>query len=85
MISPVFAPRIWTRTFVPTVVPCSSSSISPKMPSGSTPRWRAASSIASRKPCEKSWGVDEAFASVIVPVSSTSTQSVNVPPMSTPQ
>ncbi len=85
VMRPVVAPRICTSTLVPTVVPCSSRSVWVRSSSRPRPARRAASSTAAMKPAEKSGGVDEALASVTVPDSSMITQSVNVPPMSTPQ
>ena len=85
VIRPVRAPRICTSTLVPTVVPCSSRSVWESSSSTPRPARRAPSSTAAMKPSEKSGGVEEAFARVSVPDSSMITQSVNVPPMSTPQ
>src|SRR5262245_46728357 len=56
-----------------------SSSFSPRKP-----RFLAASRTASRAPLEKSSGVESAFPRVTVPSLSSATQSVNVPPISTP-
>src|SRR5207247_5284554 len=48
------------------------------------PRLRAASPTASTAPTAKSSGVDSALPKVTAPCSSIATQSVNVPPISTP-
>src|SRR6516162_9544476 len=48
------------------------------------PRLVAASATASRAPLEKSSGVDSALPTTTVPSLSKATQSVNVPPISTP-
>ena len=48
------------------------------------PRFRAASRTASSTPTAKFRGVDDAFPRVMLPSPLTATQSVKVPPMSTP-
>jgi hypothetical protein len=71
--------------FVPTVVPWQRRVIDRQRSGVVTPSFAAASSSAAIRPSEKSCGVDGALVVTTVPDSSTTTQSVNVPPMSTPQ
>src|ERR1700687_578642 len=69
---------------VPTVVPCVSTATSRQNRSKETPRRSAAMRIAASMPSAKFSGVDGDLVAVILPARSSTTQSVNVPPMSTP-
>src|SRR5439155_5405434 len=84
VISPTFAPRRCSMAFVPTVVPSASRAVSRKRPSVVRPSPSAARRKDSMTPSEKSSGVDDAFAVVIRPSASITTQSVKVPPVSIP-
>src|ERR1700693_2019667 len=69
---------------VPTVVPCVSTATSRQKRSKDSPRRPAAMRIAASMPPAKFSGVDGDLVAVIRPPRSSATQSVNVPPMSTP-
>src|ERR1700681_201171 len=69
---------------VPTVVPCVSTATSRQKRSKDSPRRSAAMRIAASMPSAKFSGVDGDLVAVILPPRSSTTQSVNVPPMSTP-
>src|SRR6266480_2912681 len=84
VIRPTRAPFLWMRVFVPTVVPCVSTATSRQNRSKESPRRSAASRIAAIMPSAKSPGVDGDLVAMIRPRRSSATQSVNVPPMSTP-
>jgi len=84
VISPTRAPFLCISVFVPTVVPCVSTSIRrQKRPKG-RPRRSAATRSEASMPAEKLPGVDGALVAVMQPSAPSTTQSVNVPPMSTP-
>src|SRR6266545_1802359 len=84
VIRPTRAPFLWMSAFVPTVVPWVSTAISPQNCSNESPRRSAATRIAAIMPSAKSAGVEGALVAVMRPERSSATQSVNVPPMSTP-
>src|ERR1700694_2201622 len=69
---------------VPTVVPCVSTATSRQNRSKDSPRRSAARRIAASMPSAKFSGVDGDLVAVIPPPRSSTTQSVKVPPMSTP-
>ena len=82
---PIRAPRFCTIAFVPTVVPWEMSEVSARSSRTGRPTLPAAASSACMRPSAKSPGVEGAFALTTRPESSTITQSVKVPPMSSPQ
>ena len=82
---PMRAPRFCTIALVPTVVPWEMSEVFARRSATGRPHFPAAASSAFMRPSAKSPGVEGAFALTTCPRSSTSTQSVNVPPMSSPQ
>ena len=84
VIRPTRAPFLWISAFVPTVVPWVSTAISPQNFSNGNPRRSAATCIAASMPSAKLPGVEGALVAVIPPPRPSTTQSVNVPPMSTP-
>src|SRR5581483_9643382 len=84
VIRPTFAPFLWIRAFVPTVVPCVSTSMFLQKSSNESPRRSAATVIAASMPSAKLGGVEEDLVAVMRPSRSSTTQSVKVPPMSTP-
>ncbi len=84
VIRPTFAPFLWISAFVPTVVPWVSTAISLQNCSNESPRRSAATRIAASMPSAKLPGVEGALVAVMRPERSSTTQSVNVPPMSTP-
>jgi hypothetical protein len=71
------------RMLVATVVPCAKRVVSPSSPSVVSPRRVAASATAFSTPPSKSGGVEGDLARTIAPSESTTTQSLNVPPLST--
>ena len=81
---PVRTPVRVMSAFVATVVPCPKRVVRARSCSPVMPKRCAARATLSITPIEKSCGVDAAFAAVTLPSSSTTTQSVNVPPVSTP-
>jgi len=85
VMRPTRAPRRCTIVLVPMVVPWASRAVRRRRSATVHPSSRAARSRDSRKPREKSSGVDGALAVTIRPSSSSTTQSVMVPPMSIPQ
>jgi len=85
VMRPVFTPFSWTIALVPTVVPCSNNLVFCINWDNVSPNFSAATSRALKNPSEKSFGVDGLLAMAICPRSSMTTQSVNVPPVSTPQ
>src|SRR5947207_3791905 len=84
VIRPTRAPFLWRSVFVPTVVPCVRTATSRQNRSKETPKRPAARRIAASIPSAKSAGVDGDLVAVIRPLRSSATQSVKVPPMSTP-
>jgi hypothetical protein len=82
--SPTREPPRVTTALIATVVPCASRSVWLSSAERSIPSSAAATSIAAKNPRCGSSGVVGALATVIVPASSTTAQSVKVPPMSTP-
>ncbi len=84
VMSPTLAPLRWISAFVPTVVPCVRTSTSWQNRSKESPRRSAAIRIAASMPSAKLSGVEGAFVAVIAPSRPSTTQSVKVPPMSTP-
>ncbi len=81
---PVRAPLRVMRAFVATVVPWPNRVVRESSCSRLRPSTAAAFPTLSMTPMEKSFGVDAAFVAVTLPASSTTMQSVNVPPVSTP-
>src|SRR5215472_18944246 len=81
---PTFAPFLCNRAFVPTVVPCVNTVTLRQNSSKDRPSRSAARRIAASIPSAKFPGVEGHFVAVMRPRSSSTTQSVNVPPMSTP-
>ncbi len=83
MSSPVRAPRRWTSVLVPIVVPWTNATVR----RSSAPTSRSSASAVSRTqvttPSAGSSGVVRAFVVSLRPRSLSTTQSVNVPPMST--
>src|SRR5512134_2563877 len=69
---------------VPTVVPCVRTEIRSQNASNGSPSRSAATRIASSMPAAKLPGVEAALVAVMPPLRSRTTQSVKVPPMSTP-
>src|SRR5262252_5929928 len=84
VIRPTFAPLRWISAFVPTVVPWVRTEMSEQNRSNESPRRSDATRIAASMPSAKSRGVEEALVAVMRPERSSTTQSVKVPPMSTP-
>src|SRR5437867_12255804 len=84
VIRPTFAPFLWMSAFVPTVVPWVSTAISLQNCSNESPSRSAATRIAASMPSAKLAGVEEDFVAVMRPSRPSATQSVKVPPMSTP-
>src|SRR5437899_8125610 len=84
VIRPTRAPFLWMSAFVPTVVPWVSTAISLQNCSNESPSRSAATRIAASMPSAKLPGVEGALVAVMRPERSSATQSVNVPPMSTP-
>ncbi len=84
VMSPTFAPLRWISAFVPTVVPWVRTRICPQKSANSSSSRSAATRMAFSMPSAKLPGVDEDLVAVIAPFWSMTTQSVNVPPMSTP-
>jgi hypothetical protein len=84
VISPTFAPRRWMSALVPTVVPCVRTEIRSQNVSNGSSRRSAATRIAFSMPSAKLPGVEAALVAVMPPLRSSTTQSVKVPPMSTP-
>ena len=81
----VLAPSWVNSVFSPTVVAWKNKRVERSSSSSpARPRLSAASRRASRTPDAKSGGVDAAFPTEMEPPPSTTTQSVNVPPMSMP-
>ena len=85
VIRPTLTPLFWTMALVPTVVPWASAAKARQSSSGRLPSLAATTSRAAIRPWAKSAGVDGALPAVTRPASSTTTQSVKVPPMSMPQ
>jgi hypothetical protein len=85
VMRPVFTPLSWTIALVPTVVPCSNNLVLCINWDNVSPNFSAATSRALKNPSAKSFGVDGLLAIVICPRSFMTTQSVKVPPVSTPQ
>ena len=84
VIRPTFAPLRWISVLVPIVVPWLTIATSRQKDARSFPSLPAAISSAATNPALKSGGVDAALAVTTVPLGATTTQSVKVPPMSTP-
>src|SRR5438094_465203 len=84
VIRPTRAPFLWMSAFVPTVVPWVSTAISLQNCSNESPSRSAATRIAAIMPSAKLPGVEGALVAVMPPPRPSTTQSVNVPPMSTP-
>jgi hypothetical protein len=84
--SAVFAPARVMSVLSP-IVQAWKKNLADRISSSSSrkPMLWAASRTASMAPIEKSSGVDKAFPNETPPSSSTTTQSVKVPPMSTPR
>ena len=78
--SPTRPPRFCSRVLEPTVVPCSTSVMSP----GAMPASSRSAATPARTACSGWSGVDETFFAKRRPSSATRTRSVNVPPISTP-
>ena len=86
VMSPVLAPERVSSVLSPTVQPWKNSlAVCNRSSSPVMPRCSAALRTASRTPWAKLSGVDNALPTVSSPASSTTTQSVNVPPISTPR
>ena len=85
VMRPTLAPRFWMIALVPTVVPWASTASSRQSASSGVPSLPATMSRAAISPSPKSAGVEGALPVVTRPASSTTTQSVKVPPMSMPQ
>ena len=85
VMRPTLTPFFWMIALVPTVVPWASTASSPQSASSGAPSLPATMSRAAISPSPKSAGVDGALPVVTRPASSTTTQSVKVPPMSMPQ
>src|SRR5215831_18784893 len=84
VIRPTFAPLRWMSALVPTVVPCVSTATLGQNCSNGRSRRSEASRIAASMPSAKFSGVDGHLVAVMRPLASSTTQSVKVPPMSTP-
>jgi hypothetical protein len=84
VITPARASVPSTTAFSATVVEWRKSSVSASRSAGVVPSWSAATVRESMIPDEKSGGVENALPSVTAPSASTTTQSVQVPPMSMP-
>jgi hypothetical protein len=83
-ISPVGAPLIWIIVLSPVVVPCTIVSVCPSSASRLSPSAAAAWVSALMTPSLWSPGVVGAFSSRRLPSGRITTQSVKVPPTSTP-
>src|SRR5436309_386929 len=81
---PTLARVASTTAFSATVEECKKRRVEPSSSPRLIPIVSAATASASRMPAAKSGGVENALPSVTLPLSSTTTQSVQVPPMSIP-